>query len=220
MTNPIPSHSTTASTQHNTSPQQVLNLLKAGNQRFQSGQMLNRDLMAMAQYSSTTGQHPVAFVLSCIDSRSIPEMIFDQSIGDIFTARVAGNIISDHILASIEYAVIHAGTKLVLVMGHTQCGAVTAACNHGTHTEHLETLLSAIRVCFPPELTPAPQQPATPNTIEMMIKKNVLSTLKQIPERSTPLKKALDKQQILLIGAIHHLASGQVSFFNADNQPL
>src|SRR4028118_448551 len=123
-------------------PSIALNLLKEGNKRFMSNLKVNRNLLQQANETSD-GQHPFAVILSCIDSRTSAELIFDQGLGDIFSVRIAGNIINDDILGSMEFACAVAGSKFILVLGHKKCGAVKGACDH-VDMGHLSKLLSKI----------------------------------------------------------------------------
>ena len=142
----INSNTQTASSQASIAPNDAVALLKAGNKRFTSGAPIARNLSIQVT-DTTGGQYPFAAVLSCIDSRIPTEVIFDQGIGDIFNARVAGNFVNEDILGSLEFACKLAGSKLIVVMGHTSCGAVKGACDHaklGNLTQMLEKIQPAV----------------------------------------------------------------------------
>ena len=129
----------------NMDPEQALDLLKAGNDRFVSDTLMPKDDYTALREKLSTGQHPFAVVLCCSDSRVAPEIIFDQKLGDLFVIRNAGNVVDDDILGSIEYAVEHLGTPLVVVMGHSSCGAVTATCQGGDLPGHITHIAQRIR---------------------------------------------------------------------------
>jgi carbonic anhydrase len=141
----------TSETQATMTPEKALNFLKEGNQRFLDNMKLNRNLIDQVD-QTMTGQFPFATILHCIDSRVSAELLFDQGIGDIFSIRIAGNFVNDDILGSMEFASKLAGTKLILVMGHTHCGAIKGACDHvemGNLTTLLEKLQPAVKAVEP-----------------------------------------------------------------------
>lgn len=187
------------------SPDRAIEMLKEGNQRFLSKTKMKRDLHV--QVSQTMGgQFPYAAVLSCIDSRVPVELTFDQGIGDIFSARVAGNIINEDILGSIEYACGVAGSKAILVLGHTKCGAVTAACQ-GVELGNITALLSKVK----PAIKEV-QERTGEIEVEEVTKSNVLQSIIDIREKS-PLLADLEKEgKIKIVGAVYHVESGMVSF--------
>ena len=187
------------------SPDRAIEMLKEGNQRFLSKTKMKRDLHV--QVSQTMGgQFPYAAVLSCIDSRVPVELTFDQGIGDIFSARVAGNIINEDILGSIEYACGVAGSKAILVLGHTKCGAVTAACQ-GVELGNITALLSKVK----PAIKEV-QERTGEIEVEEVTKSNVLQSIIEIREKS-PLLADLEKEgKIKIVGAVYHVESGMVSF--------
>ena len=180
--------------------------LKEGNTRFLQNRETERDLLSQVQQTGS-GQFPFAALLSCIDSRVPAELVFDQGIGDIFNVRVAGNIVNEDVLGSLEYSCKVAGSKLVLVLGHTRCGAVTSACKHvelGNITPLLEKIQPAVRSIVKGELSP--------ELIEEVSIKNVENSIDQIRERSPILKEMEDKGEIAIVGAIYDVASGSVEF--------
>lgn len=205
----------TATQQDTMTPQQVLQRLKDGNQRFVNGQMKNRDLLVQAKSTATT-QHPVAMILNCMDSRSSPEIIFDQGIGDIFAARIAGNIQNDDLLGSMEFATQLVGAKLIAVIGHTRCGAMSGACNQAK-LGNLTGLLKKIQ----PAVSQAAKEQHTHDCnkaeyIDQIAKDNVLLVMKQIPAHSPVIAKLLREGKIGLVGGMQNLDTGEVTFF--DNQ--
>lgn len=180
--------------------------LKEGNTRFLQNRETERDLLSQVQQTGS-GQFPFAALLSCIDSRVPAELVFDQGIGDIFNVRVAGNIVNEDVLGSLEYSCKVAGSKLVLVLGHTRCGAVTSACKHvelGNITPLLEKIQPAVRSIVKGDLSP--------ELIEEVSIKNVENSIDQIRERSPILKEMEDKGEIAIVGAIYDVASGSVEF--------
>ncbi len=196
----------TKETQAAVSPQQVIDQLKVGNQRFASGRPQHRNLIKQAKLTAD-GQHPLAAIVSCIDSRTSSELIFDQGIGDVFNARVAGNVINDDILGSVEYACAAAGAKVVLVVGHTGCGAVKGA-TKGVKLEHLTGLLEKIQ--------PAVRHTAkgSDNYIDQVAVENVKQSVMTIRAKSSTLSKLEKEGKIAIVGAMYHLDTGLVEFLN------
>lgn len=203
----------TAETQSAKTPKQALERLKAGNQRFVEGKMKNRNLLVQAS-STATAQHPVVVVLNCIDSRTPPEIVFDQGIGDIFAVRVAGPVQNDDILGSMEFGTKVAGAKLIAVIGHTSCGAVRGACQQ-VKLGNLTGLLNKIQ--------PAVKQAAKENSkgdcadnayVDQIAKYNVVLVMKQIQKRSSVISKLIDEGQIGIVGGIQDLSTGKVTFFD------
>jgi carbonic anhydrase/SulP family sulfate permease len=212
---------TTRELQSKVSPQQVLEILKQGNERFRSGKRLTRDLVGQVR-ATAAGQHPLAVVLSCIDSRSPAELIFDLGLGDIFVVRIAGNVTSAYVLGSMEYACAVAGAKLILVLGHTRCGAVTTAVKTAGLTEpldqltgcqHIEPILREIQTAIDSGATgnydqlPQPEQN---NLVDSVARANVLRTVAMIKEQSQTLSALVANEQILIVGAMYDVASGAI----------
>ena len=193
-------------------PQQALDLLKAGNKRFAEGRMRNLDLREQARVTAT-GQFPHAVILSCQDSRTSSEILFDLNKGDAFSIRIAGNIINEDILGGMEYGAKLAGAKLIAVIGHTECGAIKGAIDNA-QLGNLTTLLSKIRPAI--EAIPASVQPGNSKNktyVEMVAKENVLLAMRQIRERSPVLREMIDAKQIRLVGGMYHLETGKVTFY-------
>ncbi len=194
-------------------PAMALELLKDGNKRFVNNLKFNRNLLAQANETSD-GQHPMAVILSCIDSRTSAELIFDQGLGDIFSVRIAGNIINEDILGSMEFACKISGVKIILVLGHTNCGAVKGA---GQHVEmgNLTGLLNKIRPSFDDEITVTEDRSVKNNKfIDKVAIINVKRSIKEILERSTILERMLENNEIMIVGAIHDISNGIVTFFD------
>lgn len=189
--------------QQQMTPDDALVRLKKGNIRFVEGKMLRRDLSQQVQETSGD-QFPFAAILGCIDSRAPAEHIFDQGIGDIFSTRIAGNIVNDDILGSLEFACKVAGAKLVLVMGHTACGAVSAACN-SVELGNLTALLAKIK--------PAVEEFSDPvGQIDKVAAHNVQHSVAQIRQKSRILAEMEAKQDIIITGAMYNVANGKVEF--------
>jgi carbonic anhydrase len=193
-------------------PAMALNLLKDGNKRFVNNLKVNRNLLQQANETSD-GQHPFAVILSCIDSRTSAELIFDQGLGDIFSIRVAGNILNEDILGSMEFACKVAGSKIIVVLGHTKCGAVKGACDH-VEMGNLTALLSKIRPAVDDETaTINDRNSSNAGFVENVATINVKRTVQSIAERSSILKDMIEKGEIGIIGGTHDITSGQVVFY-------
>ena len=187
------------------SPDRAIEMLKEGNERFLNKNESERDLHLQVNQTSG-GQFPYAAVLSCIDSRVPVELTFDQGIGDIFSARVAGNIINEDILGSIEYACGVAGSKAILVLGHTKCGAVTAACQ-GVELGNITALLSKVK----PAIKEV-QERTGQLEVEEVTKSNVNQSIQEIREKSALLADLEKEGKIKIVGAVYHVEDGRVTF--------
>jgi len=196
----------TKETQATMTPQKSLQFLKEGNQRFQQNLKANRDLLEQVSGTSN-GQYPFAVILSCIDSRVPAELVFDQGIGDVFSARVAGNIINEDMLGSMEYACKVAGSKIVVVMGHSKCGAVTAACKH-VELGNITTLLDKIQPAVK-----AIDEEMSDAKVEKVAAKNVKLSIERIRKESSILSEMEKDGQIEIIGAMYDVHSGSVTFY-------
>lgn len=194
-------------------PGRALELLKEGNKRFVSNLKINRNLLQQANETSD-GQHPFAIILSCIDSRTSAELIFDQGLGDVFSVRIAGNIINEDILGSMEFACKVAGSRIIVVLGHTKCGAIKGACDH-VEMGNLTSLLAKIRPAVDDETETRENRTSGNNTfVENVAAINVKRTVRSIIERSTILKELIDAGKIGIIGGKHDITSGEVTFFD------
>jgi carbonic anhydrase len=193
-------------------PSMALELLKEGNKRFLANLKANRNLLQQANETSD-GQHPFAVILSCIDSRTSAELIFDQGLGDVFSVRIAGNILNEDILGSMEFACKLAGSKIIVVLGHSRCGAVKGACDHA-EMGNLTALLSKIRPAVDDEVETKDNRTSKNDIfVENVAAINVKRTIKAIMERSTILEHMIKNGEIGLIGGMHELSTGQVSFY-------
>lgn len=202
-----------ATTQAAQTHETALEMLKAGNTRFLTQKMVKRDLTAQIRETST-GQYPFATVLSCIDSRVPVETIFDMGIGDLFSARVAGNVINDDLLGSLEFACKLAGTKLLVVLGHSSCGAVKGACD-GVYMGNLTSLLNKIQPAVRAVKEPGDLKKRNSKNltfVDAVAKKNVALTLGEIRYKSPILKDLEDLGEIRMIGAFYHIETGEVTW--------
>ncbi len=204
----------TKETQASVTPEGAIELLKAGNLRFQESQKAERNLMEQVT-DTATGQFPFATILSCIDSRVSSELVFDQGIGDIFSVRIAGNFVNEDILGSMEFACKLAGTKVIVVMGHTSCGAVKGACDHA-RLGNLTALINKIEPAV--EATESPEPEAERNSsnlefVDAVAKTNVEMTLDNIRQQSEVLKEMEDLGAIKIVGAMYDISTGAVSFY-------
>ena len=205
----------TKETQASITPLRALEILKEGNHRFVNNLNTNRNLLQQVN-DTREGQWPFAVILSCIDSRTSAELIFDQGLGDVFSIRIAGNVVNTDIIGSIEFACKVAGSKLIVVMGHTRCGAVKGACNHvemGNLTELLSKIQPAV---YQEKLTLDASQRNASNEefVENVATLNVKRSVKTIIDRSYILEQMIEKGEIAIIGAKHDLETGVVSFYD------
>jgi len=202
----------TPESQSATTPSQAIEMLKQGNVRFTSGSTTSRDYQS--QVSQTAGgQYPIAAVVSCIDSRIPTEIVFDQGIGDIFNARIAGNFVNEDILGSLEFACKVAGAKAIVVMGHTSCGAIKGACDKvelGNLTQMLEKIMPAVDAIHTPQ--GADRSSANAEFVDAVAAKSVELTLAKIKENSPVLEEMIEANEIEIVGAMYDVASGKVSF--------
>jgi carbonic anhydrase len=193
-------------------PSMALELLKEGNKRFVNNLKVNRNLLQQANDTSD-GQHPFAVILSCIDSRTSAELIFDQGLGDIFSIRIAGNIVNEDIIGSMEFGCKVAGSKIILVLGHTKCGAVKGACDH-VEMGNLTSLLTKIRPAVDDEnITIENRNSSNPVFVENVSKINVKRTVKAVMERSPILKEMILSGEIGIIGGTQDITTGEVTFY-------
>lgn len=198
--------------QDNITPKIALHLLMEGNKRFVNNLKVNRNLLQQVNETSE-GQHPFAVILSCIDSRTSVELIFDQGLGDVFSIRIAGNIINTDILGSMEFAAKVAGAKMIVVLGHTRCGAIKGACDH-VEMGHLTALLNKIEPAVNAEKTTHENRNASNEVfVENVAEINVKKTVEAILSRSPILKELLESGACGLIGGMHDITTGIVSFY-------
>lgn len=196
------------------SPAQVIDVLRKGNERFVNNLKANRNLLQQVNETSD-GQHPMAIVLSCIDSRTSAELIFDQGLGDIFSCRIAGNVLNDDILGSMEFACKVAGAKAVVVLGHTRCGAVKGACD-GVRLGNLTALVEKIEEAVELETeTRSDRTSANAEFVERVAALNVQLVQRQITEWSPILAEMAANGEIAIVGGMYDVESGAVSFYDA-----
>jgi carbonic anhydrase len=191
-------------------PKEAINYLKEGNNRFVTNLKVNRNLLQQVNDTSD-GQYPFAFILSCIDSRTSAELIFDQGLGDIFSCRIAGNILNEDILGSMEFACKVAGAKLIMVLGHTECGAIKGACDHikmGNLTKLLKKIKPAVKIA-----ESSKNKYRNENIVDEVSSLNVKEVMKQIPKKSKIIQDLVKKNKIALIGGMYDVSSGKVDFY-------
>ena len=194
-------------------PRKALEILKEGNTRFINNLKAHRNLLEQVN-DTLDGQWPFAIILSCIDSRTSAELIFDQGLGDIFSVRIAGNIVNTDILGSMEFACKVAGSRLIIVLGHSKCGAVKGACDH-VEMGNLTELLSKIQPAVYQEIETKEERNASNTTfVENVAEINVKRSVKNIIERSYVLEQMIEKGEIGIVGAMHNIETGEVNFYN------
>jgi carbonic anhydrase len=203
----------TSGTQSSMTPSEAIQMLKEGNDRFLNDQMINRDLLAQVEQTGN-GQYPFAAVVSCIDSRIPTEIIFDQGVGDIFNARIAGNFVNTDILGSLEFATAAAGSKAILVLGHTHCGAVKGAADDvklGNLTATLEKIKPAIDAV---ENVEGERNSSNAEYVQKIADKNVELTIEKIKSDSPVIRDLYEKGKVAIIGAMYDVETGKVTFMN------
>ena len=191
----------------NLSAEEALNKLKQGNERFVQLHQKHPDETKQRRKEMIKGQHPFVVILSCSDSRVPPELIFDQGLGDIFEIRNAGNVLNKHVIGSIEYAVMHCGVKLIVIMGHQDCGAIGATLSGVSETEYIKALEDSI-------------QPAVDNcklkglevNSDNVVKAHVMQDIEELMTQDTELVKYMKQHNVKIVPAYYHLDSGKVEF--------
>ena len=204
----------TKETQATMTPEKALQFLKEGNQRFQNNLKANRNLLEQVNDTSE-GQFPFATILSCIDSRVSAELVFDQGLGDIFSIRIAGNFVNEDILGSMEFASKLAGTKLIVVLGHTSCGAIKGACDHA-RMGNLTALINKLEPAVAEVKEPKDESLRNSKNLEFVDSvsaKNVLLTIDNIRERSRILADMEKTNEIMIVGAMYDVSTGYVDFY-------
>ena len=195
-------------------PHQVLDVLRKGNERFVNNLKANRNLLQQVNETSD-GQHPMAIVLSCIDSRTSAELVFDQGLGDIFSVRIAGNVLNDDILGSMEFACKVAGAKAIVVLGHSKCGAVKGACD-GVRLGNLSGLLQKIEGAIALETETTSDRTAKNDAfVERVAELNVLLVKSQIMQRSPLLAQMVRDSELAIAGGMYDVESGAVQFYDS-----
>jgi len=194
------------------SPSMALDLLKEGNKRFVNNLKINRNLLQQANETSD-GQHPFAVILSCIDSRTSAELIFDQGLGDVFSVRIAGNIVNEDILGSMEFGCKVAGAKIIVVLGHTKCGAIKGACDN-VELGNLTSLISKIKPAVDQETATTDNRTSSnASFVENVAELNVSLSVKNILLKSPIIAEMVKNEEIGIVGAVHDIKTGEVKFF-------
>lgn len=194
-------------------PLKTLEILQEGNKRFVSNLKLNRNLLEQVN-DTRDGQWPFAVILSCIDSRTSAELIFDQGLGDVFSVRIAGNVVNEDILGSMEFACKVAGSKLIVVLGHTKCGAVKGACDH-VEMGNLTNLLSKIEPAVREETETKENRTASNGKfVENVAQINVRRAVKEVTERSVILRDMIEEGKVGIVGAMYDVGTGVVEFYD------
>lgn len=195
-------------------PAMAIDALRKGNERFVNNLKANRNLLQQVN-ETRDSQHPMAIILSCIDSRTSAELIFDQGLGDIFSCRIAGNVLNDDIVGSMEFACKLAGAKVIVVLGHTKCGAITGACD-GVQMGNLTKLLGKIEEAIALETeTTSDRNSGNAAFVERVAELNVLLVKRQIVARSPLLAEMITHSEIALIGGMYDVDSGAVTFYQS-----
>ena len=195
------------------SPMRALEILKEGNVRFVNNLKVNRNLLEQVN-DTRDGQWPFAVILSCIDSRTSAELIFDQGLGDVFSVRIAGNVVNEDILGSMEFACKVAGSKFIVVLGHTKCGAIKGACDH-VDMGNLTTLLSKIEPAVSEETqTKENRNSKNSEFVEHVAEINVRKNVELILAKSPILEDMVRNGEIGIIGAMYDVTSGVVTFYD------
>jgi carbonic anhydrase len=190
----------------------ALQLLKDGNKRFVNNLKINRNLLQQANETSD-GQHPFAVILSCIDSRTSAELVFDQGLGDVFSIRIAGNIVNEDILGSMEFGCKVAGAKIIVVLGHTKCGAVKGACDN-VALGNLTGLIAKIKPAVEQESITAENRNSSNGVfVENVAELNVSLSVKNILLKSPIIAEMVKNGEIGIVGGIHEIKTGVVKFF-------
>lgn len=206
----------TKETQATMTPDKALQYLKEGNQRFQNNLKANRNLLEQVNDTSE-GQFPFATILSCIDSRVSAELVFDQGLGDIFSVRIAGNFINEDILGSMEFACKLAGTKLLVVLGHTSCGAIKGACDHA-RMGNLTALINKIEPAVDAVKEPMDNSLRNSSNLEFVNEvaaKNVHMAIENVRKDSPILAEMEKNKEIFIVGAMYDISTGEVTFFES-----
>ena len=202
----------TRETQASLTPEHVIQLLKDGNQRFMDNQPLERNFLEQIN-QTTEGQYPMAAILGCIDSRVPHEIVFDKGVGDIFSARIAGNFVNTDILGSLEFAAAIAGSKVIVVLGHTDCGAVKGACDNVKLGNLTSTLSNIAPAVYAVENVEGERNSGNKAFVSAVAHENVEQTVQNISDRSPVLRGLVEEGELIVIGAMHDVSSGRVTFF-------
>jgi carbonic anhydrase len=196
-------------------PMEALHILKKGNFRFINNLKVNRDLLEQVN-DTQDGQWPFAAILSCMDSRTSAELIFDQGLGDVFSIRIAGNVVTEGILGSLEYATAVAGSKLIVVLGHTKCGAIKGACDN-VKMGNLTSLIERIQPAVKKEHTVTEDRTSNNNEfVNAVAILNVMHSVEEIMSKSEIIKKLVDEGKVGIVPALYDVMTGKVAFYEDD----
>ncbi len=198
-----------ANGQENLSAQEAMAKLVEGNQRFVTLREKHPDDTKERRQEMLKGQHPFVVILSCSDSRVPPELIFDQGLGDIFEIRNAGNVLDEHVIGSIEYAVMHCGVKLIVIMGHQDCGAIAATLSGKSETKYIKSLEDSIQ----PAVEECKNHGHEVNS-DNVVRAHVMQDIEELMTQDTDLVKYMKENNVQLVPAYYHLDSGKVEFLN------
>lgn len=201
----------TAEAQAAMTPMDALRALMDGNDRFLRGESVEPDFLSQVGQTAT-GQYPMAIILGCIDSRVPHEIIFDKGVGDVFSARIAGNFVNTDILGSMEFATAAAGAKLVVVLGHTECGAIKGACDHvslGNLTSMLANIAPAV---YDVQDIEGPRTSANKAFVQAVADENVSEAVEDVVERSKVMRDLVEQGKLIVVGAMHDVMTGRVTF--------
>lgn len=202
----------TRESQHAKTPADVLARLKAGNERLVTGNIVQCDLMRQVK-DTASGQAPLAAIVGCIDSRVPPELVFDQKIGDIFCARVAGNFVNTDIIGSLEFATVLSGARAIVVLGHSSCGAIKGAVDNAK-LGNLTATLANIRPAVKATKTSGERNSKNAAFVEAVAEKNVRMTVAALNKRSPAMRKLVERGDLKIVGAMHDIATGKVTWLS------
>ncbi len=191
----------------NLSAEEAIKKLTEGNERFVELHLKHPDSNKKRRHEMLKGQHPFVVILSCSDSRVPPELIFDQGLGDIFEIRNAGNVLDEHVIGSIEYAVMHCGVKLIVIMGHQDCGAIAATLSGKSETKYIKSLEDSIQ----PAVDDCKKQGLDVNS-DNVVKAHVMQDINELMSQDTDLVKYMNENNVQLVPAYYHLDTGKVDF--------
>ncbi len=201
----------TAESQSALSPSDVLQLLMDGNERFLNGTAVERNFIEQVA-NTAGGQYPMATILGCIDSRVPHEIVFDKGVGDIFSVRIAGNFVNTDILGSMEFATAAAGSKVIVVLGHTECGAVKGACDHVELGNLTHTLSNIAPAMYAVTDVSGPRNSSNKDFVQAVAHENVEQTVANIIERSAVMAGLVEEGKLIVVGAMHDVSTGKVTF--------
>ena len=208
-------HTQSKETQEKLTPDEAIQLLKEGNERFVKDMRADRKFSKQV-IDTSAGQFPFATILSCMDSRTSAELIFDQGIGDIFSIRVAGNILNDDIIGSMEYGCKVVGTKVILVLGHTKCGAVAGACDN-VELGNITALLNKIKPAIEKESSFKDNRTSkNSDYVNKVTEINVRMVMERVTEESEIIRELEKEGKVRIIGGVYDVESGRVEFFKED----